>query len=51
MEVVDGGDAAEVEQVLAGSAVAGAAALPVADMVRIGGDQVSNSTAPARERS
>ena len=32
VEVVDDGDAAEVEEVLAGSAVAGAAALPVADV-------------------
>ena len=32
MEVVDDGDAAQVEQVLAGAAVAGAAALPVADV-------------------
>ena len=32
MEVVDHGDAAQVEQVLAGAALAGAAALPVADV-------------------
>ena len=32
MEVVDDGDAPQVEQVLAGAAVAGTAALPVPDM-------------------
>ena len=32
MEVVDDGDAAQVEEVFAGAAVAGAAALPVADV-------------------
>ena len=32
MEVVDHGDAAQIEQVLAGAAVAGAAALPVPDV-------------------
>ena len=32
VEVVDDGGTAEVEEVLAGSAVAGAAALPVADV-------------------
>jgi hypothetical protein len=32
VEVVDHGGAAQVEQVLAGAAVAGAAALPVADV-------------------
>ena len=32
MEVVDDGDAAQVEQVLAGAPVAGAAALPVPDV-------------------
>jgi hypothetical protein len=32
VEVVDDGDAAQVEQVLAGTAVAGTAALPVADV-------------------
>ena len=32
MEVVDYGGAAQVEEVLAGTAVAGAAALPVADV-------------------
>ena len=32
MEVVDNGDTAQVEQVLAGAAVAGAAALPVPDV-------------------
>jgi hypothetical protein len=32
VEVVDHGDPAEIEQVLAGAAVAGAAALPVADV-------------------
>jgi hypothetical protein len=32
VEVADNGDAAQVEQVLAGAAVAGAAALPVADV-------------------
>src|SRR2546430_16419206 len=32
VEVVDDGDAAQVEQVLAGAAVAGAGALPVADV-------------------
>jgi hypothetical protein len=32
VEVVDDGDAAQVEQVLAGAEVAGAAALPVPDM-------------------
>ncbi len=31
-EIVDDGDASEVEQVLAGAAVAGAAALPVPDV-------------------
>ena len=32
VEVVDYGDAAQVEEVLAGAAVAGPAALPVADV-------------------
>jgi hypothetical protein len=32
VEVVNHGDAAQVEQVLAGSAVAGAAALPLPDV-------------------
>jgi hypothetical protein len=32
VEVVDHGDASEVEQVLSGAAVAGAVALPVADV-------------------
>jgi len=32
VQVVDSGDSAPVEQVLAGAAVAGAASLPVADM-------------------
>jgi hypothetical protein len=32
VEVVDHGDAAQVEQVLAGAAVAGVSALPVADV-------------------
>jgi hypothetical protein len=44
VEVVDDGDAAQVEQVLAGAQVAGAAALPVPDV----GEGVLNGDARSR---
>ncbi len=50
MEVVDDGDAAQVEQVLAGAAVAGAAALPLPDVGEgvLDGDAFAQLRAPLR---
>jgi hypothetical protein len=50
VEVVDHGDAAQVEQVLAGAAVACTAALPVADMGEgmLDGDTFAQFVAPLR---